>query len=377
MDKYLFTVILILAQTQQTLSYRNLGYAPASRANGYIRKQHSGLDCPHLENCPKRCDNDVYSTKKCPYGDSLVWDQCGCECRTCARQVGESCSGMHPCDDVKDLYCDETSKKCKNLPGRPCMISGIQYESGDQFKPNCNLNCTCLNGDIGCMPACKIDLDPTPPNCLAGFRAHKVKESECCDKWECIDENLQMAEREKKYHRGSIVAAAAIRPEAIELIRRKEDDCLVQTTTWGECSKSCGIGISERVSNDNPDCELKREVRLCNIRPCRDAYMPPPPTDKGKCSKPVRSSKTIRLSFSGCLSERSFRPKFCPNCGKGLCCQPKKSVTKSFNLNCKNDGETIRKQYLWITECECSKEFCNSSKDIFYGFHAMSSDTSA
>jgi len=180
-----------------------------------------------------------------------------------------------------------------------------------------------------------------------------------------------------QYKRGEIVAAKAIMPEQIELIRRTTDDCLMQTTSWGECSKSCGIGISERVSNNNDECELKREVRLCNIRPCRNDLLPSP--KKGynpeKCATPVKSRKIIRLSFSGCLSEKSFRPKFCPNCGPNVCCRPKTSVTKQFNLICDDTQELIQKDYQWIEECECSKDFCGVARDIFYGFHAMGADT--
>lgn len=44
--------------------------------------------------------------------------------------------------------------------------------------------------------------------------------------------------------------------------------CVVQTTSWSPCSRSCGMGVSSRVSNDNAQCKLVKETRLCNIRPC-------------------------------------------------------------------------------------------------------------
>lgn len=44
--------------------------------------------------------------------------------------------------------------------------------------------------------------------------------------------------------------------------------CVVQTTDWSPCSSSCGMGLSSRVTNDNAQCKLERETRLCNIRPC-------------------------------------------------------------------------------------------------------------
>lgn len=47
-----------------------------------------------------------------------------------------------------------------------------------------------------------------------------------------------------------------------------QENCLVQTTEWSACSKSCGMGISARVTNDNPQCRLEKETRLCMVRPC-------------------------------------------------------------------------------------------------------------
>lgn len=46
------------------------------------------------------------------------------------------------------------------------------------------------------------------------------------------------------------------------------DNCLVQTTEWSACSKTCGMGISTRVTNDNAFCRLEKQSRLCMVRPC-------------------------------------------------------------------------------------------------------------
>ena len=45
-------------------------------------------------------------------------------------------------------------------------------------------------------------------------------------------------------------------------------ECESQASEWSPCSKSCGLGISTRVTNMNRGCELKRESRLCLLRPC-------------------------------------------------------------------------------------------------------------
>lgn len=45
-------------------------------------------------------------------------------------------------------------------------------------------------------------------------------------------------------------------------------NCISQTSSWSPCSKSCGRGLSLRVSNANQRCELVKESRLCNLRPC-------------------------------------------------------------------------------------------------------------
>ena len=48
----------------------------------------------------------------------------------------------------------------------------------------------------------------------------------------------------------------------------REDGCPVQTTEWSACSRNCGWGIRERVTNDNEDCDMRKETVLCQLRPC-------------------------------------------------------------------------------------------------------------
>ena len=50
--------------------------------------------------------------------------------------------------------------------------------------------------------------------------------------------------------------------------------CVNNATKWGACSVSCGTGLSQRYSNQNEDCEMRKELRVCQIRPCGNVYPP-------------------------------------------------------------------------------------------------------
>ncbi|KAL0193327.1 hypothetical protein M9458_011623, partial [Cirrhinus mrigala] len=44
--------------------------------------------------------------------------------------------------------------------------------------------------------------------------------------------------------------------------------CNLQVTDWSPCSATCGMGVSSRVTNSNPECRLVSETRLCQIQEC-------------------------------------------------------------------------------------------------------------
>lgn len=52
------------------------------------------------------------------------------------------------------------------------------------------------------------------------------------------------------------------------LTTEQHRNCISQTTSWSPCSKTCGRGLSTRISNENAECEMVKESRLCTIRPC-------------------------------------------------------------------------------------------------------------
>ncbi|XP_042362370.1 CCN family member 2b isoform X2 [Plectropomus leopardus] len=123
----------------------------------------------------------------CPLGTSLVLDGCGC-CKVCARQLGEPCSLLEPCDHHKELYCDYTLLSdtetgiCMAQEGQMCDLGGVMYRSGESFQPSCKHHCVCMNGEIGCVPMCASDVRLPSPDCPYPSRIHIP--GKCCEEWE-------------------------------------------------------------------------------------------------------------------------------------------------------------------------------------------------
>nr|XP_016854293.1 PREDICTED: connective tissue growth factor isoform X2 [Anolis carolinensis] len=123
----------------------------------------------------------------CPAGTSLLQDGCGC-CKVCARQLGERCSVHRPCDHHRGLFCDFSRIQrdhgiCLAHEGATCDLMGKTYFNGESFQPSCKMQCTCMDGAIGCVPLC-TDGAPLPPtDCPLPFQA-KVQ-SKCCEEWVC------------------------------------------------------------------------------------------------------------------------------------------------------------------------------------------------
>jgi len=44
--------------------------------------------------------------------------------------------------------------------------------------------------------------------------------------------------------------------------------CEVLSSDWTPCSRSCDVGTSIRLTNDNQECRVETQVRLCLVRPC-------------------------------------------------------------------------------------------------------------
>lgn len=61
---------------------------------------------------------------------------------------------------------------------------------------------------------------------------------------------------------------AAFRSHPIGHMKVRGVKCVPQTKAWSPCSKSCGTGVSTRLTNSNTHCNLTKETRICQIRPC-------------------------------------------------------------------------------------------------------------
>ncbi|KAG5858106.1 hypothetical protein ANANG_G00026570 [Anguilla anguilla] len=262
-------------------------------------------DCSQPCNCPTEA-------APCPVGTSLVLDGCGC-CKVCARQMGEPCSLWEPCDHHKDLYCDYTA--LSDSTPAICMVGrggrltrGVVYQLG-------GTSCICMSGEIGCVPTCPSDVRLPSPQCPAPRRI--TIPGQCCEEWACdsapqgLPFQAVMAGMSRKTYREADYRAG---PESAQ------DNCIVQTTTWSDCSTSCGMGISTRVTNDNQHCQLEKQNRFCLIRPCHDHQ-----------ESAIRTSVTAEVEFR------------CP------------------------EGD-IRRKMMFIRTCSCHLD-CPRDNDIFHSTH--------
>ncbi|XP_062846955.1 CCN family member 1 isoform X2 [Trichomycterus rosablanca] len=345
--------------------------------------------------CPKVCECTV-DRPSCPPGVSLVPDGCGC-CKVCAAQLNQDCYEGQPCDHHKGLECNygndvgSTHGICRaKLEGRSCEFNGRMYQNGEDFRAGCKHQCTCIDGAVGCVPLCPTEILLASPSCPAP-RLIKVP-GQCCPTVDCNGSSSVLPPVFKHHQPPQFIfphlapypkpypkpfpklyhkkyPENALSNELMDVGKKWEkprglkstpvwkkvgrpDKCTVQTTKWTPCSRSCGMGVSSRVTNENAQCKLMKETRLCTVRPCSSMVVPV----KGrKCSRTQKSPEPVRLRYAGCRSARLYRPNYCGVCRDGRCCSPRRTRTSSVVFSCP-DGERFEKAVMFIQSCKCSDE---------------------
>ncbi|XP_039869137.1 CCN family member 3-like [Simochromis diagramma] len=303
--------------------------------------------------CPRRCQCPK-EPPMCPPGVLLVLDDCIC-CLVCARQKGQACSDMNPCDTRKGLQCDYSADihKRTGICTAPkvavCVIDGSVYQNGQTFFPSCKYQCICRDGQVACVSRCNVDVMLPGPDCPMPRRIQVP--GECCEKWVCEPQAGASA-------LGGFAMAAYRQEETVSFDAWDRSlNCIEQTTEWGACSQTCGMGVSTRVTNKNSRCEMVKQSRLCMIRPCdeQQVQLTQLAQKRGsRCQKMVRSSKAIHLSYKNCTSVQAYKPRFCGSCTDGRCCTPHRTKTALVEFQCAN-GKTTRKPVMVITTCACHR----------------------
>uniref|UniRef100_A0A8C5TAN9 CCN family member 3 n=1 Tax=Malurus cyaneus samueli TaxID=2593467 RepID=A0A8C5TAN9_9PASS len=273
----------------------------------------------------------------------------------CAPGRGERCSALLPCDESGGLYCDRGPRTARrrHLHGDNCVFDGIIYRNGETFQPSCKYQCTCRDGQIGCLPRCNLDLLLPGPDCP--FPRKVEVPGECCEKWVCDPDDEMIL--------GGF-AMAAYRQEATLGIDVSDSsaNCIEQTTEWSACSKSCGMGFSTRVTNRNQQCEMVKQTRLCMIRPCENEES----SDKKgkKCIRTKKSVRAVRFEYQNCTSVQTYRPRYCGLCSDGRCCTPHNTKTIQVEFRCPQ-GKVLKKPMMLINTCVCHNN-CPQSNIVFF-----------
>ncbi|XP_077314941.1 CCN family member 5 isoform X1 [Lithobates pipiens] len=280
--------------------------------------------------CPSQCTCS-WAPTRCPPGVPLLLDGCGC-CKICARRLGEPCNQIYLCDQTQELVCDYSTSKdggrsgtCNYNDDDSCDLDGKVYQDGETFQPSCKLQCKCEDGGVTCVPLCSEDVQLPTPTCP--FPRRVTVPGQCCPQWRCDG------------HPSSL--------ETEGLTQTAPINCPEWSTEWGACSALCGMGISSRVTNQNPYCRLESQHRLCMVRPCGT---PSAATGITACKPTLVSSHPIRWETQDCISIRTFWPTFCGSCGRRHCV-PYQTVNELVAFQC--TAGLRMKLMMFIVSCVC------------------------
>lgn len=314
--------------------------------------------------CQYPCQCPVHEIK-CDVGVSLVKNGCGC-CFMCARQHGELCNVKDVCDVKQDLFCDLSVGHvpgvgiCKANVSKPCIVDGVTYKDGDQFKPECSRLCNCQNGNIGCVDLCPDEHRmPSIAHCK---RARLMSVSgECCKQWTCDVHEPKRDRASSGISTRHISDDKNRRPLAMRAYKmidsgyssyyqNTQPACIANTTKWSPCSKECDVGVSSRTVVD-VNCKETVETRLCYLRPCDT---PLPLQKDEKCTPTSRMPGKQRLEYEDCVSVKEWNFKFCTNCKRRRCCYPRRESTRTLEFQCVG-GRRETFSVMWIKSCRCDK----------------------
>eukprot|EP00079_Xenopus_tropicalis_P011283 XP_002936979.2 PREDICTED: WNT1-inducible-signaling pathway protein 3 [Xenopus tropicalis] len=319
----------------------------SSLMTGTISAESEVLHRKQFCHWPCKCSHQ----SSCPPGMSRVKDGCGC-CKICAKQLGESCNEADVCDHHRGLYCDYSADRpkyevgiCKYMLAVGCELNGVLYKNGQTFQPSPHYLCLCISDTIGCTPTLVGKQDQN--QCVTSPGQPKISDNANCA--------LEKDSYKPDYKFTPVY-------KVLPLVWKRK--CLVHATQWSPCSKTCGMGISIRVSNENNKCERRQERRLCILRPCNATLLSTIKVPKGKTCQPTfQPPQPVKMVLSECSSVRTYKPTYCGVCKDRRCCIPNKSKMITVRFNCPNEGSFSWKM-MWITSCVCQKH-CSDPGDVF------------